>query len=273
MGLSIAFYRLFLCLPSFRGKARLEGILRGSFFRRQSVIVRQGIRMCLDPWEWTQRDLLAVGCIEPLTTSLFAYLLKDGDVYVDVGCHVGYHTLVARQLVGRTGVVIAIDPQPYNCERTLTNWRVNGFENIRLYVAAAGECPKDVMIAEQPLTDSSRLSLLAETVQNAPRQCTVPVRRLDEIIASESLTRIALLKIDTEGYELEVLRGLGKSLDKVQNIILELLPDSIAKPRTIEIISHLEKAGFDFQTVERQTWDGCNPLPENNLHAYRIRPA
>jgi hypothetical protein len=59
--------------------------------------------MELDPMEWTQSDLLRDGSIETLTSALYTKLLHDGDRYVDVGAHVGYHTLLARHCIGAEG--------------------------------------------------------------------------------------------------------------------------------------------------------------------------
>ena len=87
---------------------------------------------------------------------------------------------------------------------------------------------------------------------------------------AENLTHIALLKIDTEGYELEVLKGLGQALYKVDNIILEVLPMALtAEGRTGELLTLLENAGFEFHTVTQHPWKMPNTLPENNLWAYR----
>jgi len=52
---------------------------------------------------------------------------------------------------------------------------------------------------------------------------TVSVSRLDEYLASESLTKIDFLKIDTQGFEPEVLDGLGKQLSNVSVVLTELM--------------------------------------------------
>src|ERR1700693_4603799 len=62
-----------------------------------------GLRMELDPWEWYQNQIRSNRSIEPLTIALFKRLLAPGDIYVDVGAHVGYHTLIARTLIGDSG--------------------------------------------------------------------------------------------------------------------------------------------------------------------------
>src|ERR1700732_4899789 len=106
-------YDLVLRLPKFRGKAKLASLC-GSMLRPKASRIIHDMRMELDPDEWLQVDLRTFGRLEPETTALFERILKQGDTYVDVGAHVGYHVLVARHCVGPGGRLYAIDPQPYN---------------------------------------------------------------------------------------------------------------------------------------------------------------
>ena len=226
--------------------------------------------MDLDPIEWTQSDLLRDGGIEPLTSALYGKLLRRGDKYVDVGAHVGFHTLVARDLIGETGFVIAVEPQPYNCEKLLANWRANGFDNVALYVAAAGEQDSTVGLHQQTATDSSRLSMCLEPINDETRVFYVPIRRLEAILSEQGVERVRLLKIDVEGYELEVFNSLGAFLPAIDNIILEVLDTASGiSAKTISLIERLNGVEYKLRTVEGVPWDCRSPLPENNLWASR----
>ena len=85
--------------------------------------------MELDPQEWLQLQLFESKWLEPETLNLYERLLRPGDVFIDVGAHVGFHSLVARHLIGPDGLVVAVEPQPYNAGKLLANWRANGFVN------------------------------------------------------------------------------------------------------------------------------------------------
>src|SRR5205085_7286263 len=95
-------YRGLLHLPSVKGKAQVMQLYRAIFFTPKVSQVIHGLKMELDPIEWTQSDLMVRGSIEPLTSALYGKLLRHGDVYVDVGAHVGFHTLIARHFIGGT---------------------------------------------------------------------------------------------------------------------------------------------------------------------------
>src|SRR5205085_7007061 len=145
----------FLRLPHFKGKTRLEELLRRLVWAPNRTGVFDGLKMELDPAEWTQMQLLKGNWLEPRTLELYARLLQPGDVFVDVGAHVGFHSLVARQLVGPSGLVIAIAPQPYNAQKILANWRANRFTHSKLVLTAG--CGQDgwVELYGQLTTDRS----------------------------------------------------------------------------------------------------------------------
>ena len=266
----LKFYRALLRLPQFKGKSRIIQFYRALFFRTHRITGTHGFVLELDPIQWAQSELLRDGCIESLTSALYGKLLRLGDSYVDVGAHIGYHTLLARSCIGAEGQVIAVEPQPYNCEKVLANWRANGFENLALYVAAIGEQNSTVRLHQQVETDSSRLSMCLEPVNDEARIFYVPLRRLDAILAEQAVERIRLLKIDVEGYELEVINSLGGFFTAIDNIILEVLDTSSGvSAKSVALIEKLKSLEYQLHTVEGHAWDQHIPLPENNLWAAR----
>jgi len=261
-------YAAFLRTPSFKGKGRLTPIIRNLFFQRRPCRIVHGLRIILDPMEWEQADILRDGLSEPLTTKLFGEILKSGDTYVDVGANIGYHTLIARHHVGPQGVVHAVEPQPYNADRILENWRCNNFENITVHVAAAGSEPGFISLPQQPATGRSQLSL-GQNESTPQLSFRVPVVRLSSVLAS--LNKIRLLKIDVEGFEEQVLAGLGEEFSKIENVILEILPVVLAKdPESFSVLRLLLENRFtQWRTVNGSSWHPGDDLPENNLWTTR----
>ena len=265
-------YRHFLRCPGFRGKARMESLLRRMCFSPSQQQVIHGLSMQLDPLEWSQAEILSRGCLEPRTTALFGDLLRPGDTYFDIGAHVGFHTLVARHFIGDVGRVIAIEPQPGNCSSLLANWQANGFVNVFLYVAAAGEQDREVILHDQKQTDRSRLTLSLAPVNDQPQRFQVPMVRIDTICASQAVERIRLLKIDVEGYELQVLRGCAGCADRIDHVVLELLQadHEAGSGEVIRILEELRKLGLsEVRTVDGDPWSPGSPLPESNVWASR----
>ena len=268
MNLTSKLYVSLLRFPSFKGKGRIEKSVRRHFLASPRYEVVHGLRMELSPLEWTEITLMRDGVIEPQTTALFGSLLRPSDVYVDVGAHVGFHTLVARHHVGESGRVIAVEPQPYNCQKVLANWRANGFSNIVLYVAAAGERGGVAVLHDQAAHDKSRLSLCLEPVNDEAQRFQVPVVSIEDLFREQGVGSVRLLKIDVEGYELEVVRGLRACGRVIENIIFEVLgaPAGLSD-RSHLLLDEVKRLGYRLRTVEGKPWDVPGPLPENNVWA------
>jgi FkbM family methyltransferase len=268
----LGIYRRLLKLPTFKGKSRITEGYRQLFFSPKSYRIIHGLQMDIDGFDWIQSDVLRDGCAEPLTCALMGKILKDGDTYVDVGAQFGLHTLVARHFVGANGKVIAVEPQPSNCHKLLTNWRLNGFENLTLYVGAIGDYDGSIALHLQSATDTSRLSLCLTPVNDQPQLFQVPINRLETILDQARPDAVRLLKIDIEGYELEAIGGIGRYVDLVEHIILEVLDsESGITEKSKELLQVLSDHGYVLRTVEGKPWDNNHErLPENNLWASRI---
>jgi FkbM family methyltransferase len=255
--------------PEFRGKSRLVNVLRaemGCLRRTMSL----GFEMELDCDEWTQLHLVQHGAIEPLTMSLVQRLLKAGDTFVDIGSHVGYVSLVARMSVGDAGLVVAVDPQPYNCHRLLCNWEINGFTNVEMVVAAAGSEPCVAVLPQQSRSDKSRLSLVFAMPDATSLTFRVPIRTVDSILEELSIERVRILKLDVEGYELEVLKGCKNRLNQIDHIIFEALPgESDDWGRCRDVCDWLCCEGFEIRTIQGRPWTEGQTIPESNLWAVR----
>jgi FkbM family methyltransferase len=260
--------RRLLLAPNFKGKAKLTFWLREL---QGSVVcdVAHGLRMELDLSEHLQADLFANKTLEPRTVELFLRLLKPGDTCIDVGAHIGFHSLVASRQVSRTGKVLALDPQPYNCDRILRNAQLNGFANLSVLIAAAGPADKMIELRQQPPSDRARLTLVGKGINDSAQAFFVPMQKLDTVIRYHDLNGIRLMKIDVEGFELEVLHGAEASADAIENIVLEILPDG-DPDATRGIIAWLRARGFRIYDVEGAKWDVGKPCVENNVWATRL---
>lgn len=253
--------------PRFRGRDRLISAIATSFVSKP-IRLPDGLKMLLDVSEWIQLEILVHGATEPITLALIRKLVAEGDSVIDVGAHVGHHALVAARAAGARGRVYAIDPQPYNADRIARNAALNGLTNLIAMCAAAGQESGFIKFPIQSDRDRARLSLLERSSSNLSPMVEVPVRRLDEIMTANNLTAPKLVKIDVEGYELEVLMGLGNRLTACRNIILEILERSDAE-RTGNIAKLLADAGFSLKDVNGQPWQSGKSLPEHNLWASR----
>ena len=260
-------YEYILKLPHFRGKARIDEALR-HFLRPKASRIIHDIAMELDPEEWLQIDLRKFCRLEPKTTAAFERILKHGGICVDVGAHIGYHAMLACHLVGTSGQVFAIDPQPYNCNRLLINAGLNRFANCTVVVAAVGCSEGFVSLKKQSRRDASRLTVQGSGPNDEAVLFLVPLITLAWLFRRYALHRVDLLKLDVEGSELEVLQGIRETLDSIENIIFEILPGE-DQYRAQQIEALLRASGFQLFDMDGNEWHCGLPCVENNVLACR----
>jgi len=133
--------------------------------------------------------------------------LKDNDVFVDVGAHIGLYSIyVAR--ISKRGKVIAIEPHPENFQFLLLNIKLNKLRNV---IALNLVAWKENVELPLYIADSSGGHTLKPTTARK-RVVSIRGRRLDDIIGELGISKVSFVKIDVEGAEVEVLEGLRNTL-------------------------------------------------------------
>lgn len=159
-----------------------------------------------DPWLKQMR----LGLYEIATVEYMKKVLRPGDTFIDVGAHVGYLTAMGASLVGKGGQVHSFEPVPayFNYARKVAE--NNPEYRIVVNNKAIGDSFGVVNMAYTNPIHSGGSSLVPGAVghNSIAGNIDVTVVRLDEYIRSAGLEKAALIKIDVEGYEFPVLRGL-----------------------------------------------------------------
>ncbi len=151
---------------------------------------------------------------EPAQTEAVARNLKPGQVFFDIGANVGFYTLLASRIVGRNGLVIAVEPMIRNVIYLQKHLSLNKIKNVRILAAA---CSKDNSTAPFSLGMNPSLGHLADDRTPAagflsdPGATIVPALTVDSIVLA-GMVKPDAIKIDVEGAELEVLAGAQRTL-------------------------------------------------------------
>lgn len=154
-------------------------------------------------------------CYERATIDYLRNFLNSGDVFVNVGAHIGYFAEYAGRLVGRTGRVFAFEPHPNNYKLLVRNCR--RMLQIKSIKEAVSDSNGQALLYEHSTSDSSH----AFTDLSGSGK-TIPVRKvpLDEWARESKLPRTDVVLIDVEGHELSVLRGMHNIIANNSNIII-----------------------------------------------------
>lgn len=143
------------------------------------------------------------------------HLIRQGDVVLECGGHHGCTAILLSNWVGATGKVVTFEPSPANCAIIEKNIHLNGLKNVILEKKAVGAAKG--MIAINDVSNS------AVTLSGKGRR--VGVVCLDEY---EHLNP-TLLKIDVEGYEMQVLQGARKILSTRPKLAIEIHTKTLYK--------------------------------------------
>jgi FkbM family methyltransferase len=220
-------------------RSRIEALLLERVLRRPFVFEDgRGLRYVLYPGENARAYIEHRGNYELAETRFCERLLRPGDVAVDVGANIGLYTLLFSALVGPQGRVHTFEPAPENARRLRVNLLLNDVGNVELREAAvfSRSGPVTLNLFEQRLGAWHSLGRPELPDPFAPGKTIAPsdslevqALTLDDYAAAAGLDRIALLKIDVEGAEPDVIAGATGLLGRraVAAILFEVsLPQS-----------------------------------------------
>lgn len=186
--------------------------------------------------KYVMNDMAMMKMWEPNTTRLVKETLKDGDIAIDIGASVGYFTLLFARQVGEKGKVFSIEPTPHRFSYLCKNAQFNGYKD-RVFPFHLAAWDKQEKVAMPPQDKNF-------TVQAAP---------IDDMLDANNIDKVDFIKIDTDGNELRVLKGLERTFKKNKDLkmVFAYSPEYIEKsgedPK--EIMKFLEKY-FDHSVIE-----------------------
>jgi FkbM family methyltransferase len=191
--------------------------------------VERVLRLRLDQEQRTQQLMLESvtggGSYEPETASLLLSTVREGDVFIDVGAHIGYFSLLAGMLVGPTGHVMSFEPDYVNFDHLLGHLQDNGLTNVRPLSWAVGDSTRIIDFYLNLDNDGGHAvwnvgahsfnTLSRATVRRQPVYQT----SLDDALLGTQF-RIRALKVDTEGNELAVIHGAPRTLTESDPLVV-----------------------------------------------------
>lgn len=138
-------------------------------------------------------------------------MVKPGDVIIEFGAHHGYKTCYFAKLIGEKGKIVAVEASPFNADVIKQNVKLNHLNNVEVVNKAGGE----------KAGDKARFSFSSNSsIQEGSTLGTFEI----EITTIDSYAKLkpTILKIDVEGYEIEVLKGAQKTLATKPKLMLEI---------------------------------------------------
>jgi FkbM family methyltransferase len=144
----------------------------------------------------------------------FLNALKDGGVFWDIGANIGVYSLFMGKLMKDTGSVVSFEPEPRSRGFLQSNVTRMGLTNVRVVPAALSSSSGKMSMNIAYSAAAGYHSLVAEGAETAANSGTIQVDVLtgDEAVTRDQLPTPTAIKIDVEGFELDVLKGMPSCL-------------------------------------------------------------
>lgn len=189
--------------------------------------------------------LLVDVSFENYITQLLEKTIKAGDTVLDIGAHIGYHTLTMAKLAGPSGKVYAFEPDPVNFALLKKNIEVNGYQNTVL-------CQKAVSNrnGQDKLYIGKNSNALNRIYNSRHGQSSINIEsvRLDDFIKG----KVDLIKIDINGGEGIAFQGMQSILRRTSKIILEFYPVFVKEGGVdpMRILNTLQENDFKLSQIK-----------------------
>lgn len=201
------------------------------------------------------REVCFAGKYEPQETAIVRSILIPGMSFVDVGANWGYFTLLGAHLVGSTGHVLSLEPDPrlFSLLRDAVD-RNQLRQVIALQVAAADTRGTLRLAGFDEAGGNFGVSRLLPTGGDAALCFEVVAEPLDAVLQQHSIEIVDLMKIDIEGAEAIALQGLEESLlrHRVKRVLIELHPSQLVQQGSSPqaIVSRMLHAGYQGYRID-----------------------
>lgn len=157
--------------------------------------------------ETSQSIIFQTGRWEPPITAFLLENLKQSMIFIDVGAAIGWFTIIASSLVGEGGKVIAFEPSPLRFRTLVENVKLNTDGNVECVDKAVSSENGEAYISGEnhPIYLSSSGNIFKINIP-------IDIVTLDSYLKMRGLSNVDMVKIDVEGSELRVLKGMEQTI-------------------------------------------------------------
>lgn len=220
---------------------RKEGNKVDSFVKAKVL----GVKMRLNPGEFVDCALLLFPQFyDNRELDYMRKRLKPGDVFVDVGSHIGLYSMVASGKVGPTGRVLALEASPETFARLQWTIADNAADNIQPVHVGVSDREETLTLSMVAPPFEAASTFLIEEGRGARVRC----RPLLDVLQENGVDHVTGMKLDIEGFEHRVLTRFLADADE------SLHPEWVI----VEVNPALQRAGAG------------DPLPVLKEHGYRL---
>ena len=225
------------------GKNRIYNFMvRGGLRKLIIVQAKYGIKLYLNPHEYIDEFIINEGFYESEVTEEILEVIKEGDCFWDIGANIGIHSIAVKKNLPNTKVY-SFEPNPKTLGLLYENIKLN---NLDIQVCGFALFDKVSSMTLHLADGNSGMSTLAPWQEMKVSSTTKCLTVTGDKLISEGFTLPTLIKIDTEGTELNILRGCQSILSTpvLKTIIFEGNNNLLEKLDKDETTIFLKDFGF-----------------------------
>lgn len=276
--LVLKMFRLyFRYFPIRKGKIPVLNLIDKTGLTRNFIITSsfdKNILINLNMEDWIQKQIFYFGRyeIEKKETLFWQNLIKESENIFDIGANIGYYSLMASIRIGNQGKIFAFEPVTVTYNKLIQNIELNKFINIIPERIAMSDMNGEIelFVADEKSTGSSSISNHVNFSGIKEKVKTISV---DDYVYNNNIDKLNIVKIDVEGCEPMVIKGMTKTMNNFKPLILiEVLDERLntvgsSKEKLFDLFIQNNYSGY--QIIEENIVENIKKPMEGGLIIFK----
>lgn len=192
--------------------------------------------------DWIQECIFFLGDYEKAEFEILKLFLKKDNTFIDIGANIGIYTLNASGLIGENGIVISFEPFTRNHNALVNHISLNNLQNVKVEKLAVGE--KNGVVNLYYDEREKNLGMVTSGPIESGITEEVKMVSLDSYLENSLIAKVDFIKIDVEGLEYSVLKGMKDTLEKYHPTLLVEISDEKGNDNHTLISGYLKGLGY-----------------------------
>jgi len=239
---------------------------------KEVIVTVNGYKMLVIPDDpGISSELRIFNVHEPITTQITIQELKKDMTCLDIGSNIGYYTFMESKAVGNNGLVIAIEPSPKNFQQMKKSLELEKTSNVDTNNFAVGEQNGECNFLIHKRSNLCKIIPNEAPLPKFGNVVKIPLKKIDSFIEEKKLNRLDFIRMDIEGYEINLFEGLWSTLKFFKPMIQMEFHDSLFTiEKKTKFFLRLKNEGYEIKYFIPRELDRPIIGEMNDVRDYKI---